>query len=53
MKDVLRFNLTENSGSDQQNWDRGEFEAALEVTWDWAGRMADDFVEWCRDIARR
>ncbi|KAH0828174.1 chloride channel [Lanmaoa asiatica] len=53
VKDVLRFNLTEKSESDQQHWDNGEFEAALEVTWNWAIGTVDDFVEWCRGIARR
>jgi len=53
VKDVLRFNLTEKSESDQQHWNSGEFEAALEVTWNWAVGMVDDFVEWCRGIVRR
>lgn len=53
MKDVLRFNLTEKPESDQQHWDNGEFEAALEVMWNWAVGMVDDFVEWCRRLVRR
>lgn len=53
MKDVLRFNLTEKPESDQQHWDNGEFEAALEVMWNWAVGMVDNFVEWCRGIVPR
>lgn len=53
VKDLLRFNLTENAESDQQHWDNGEFEAALEVTWNWVVGMVNDFVEWCRGIVRR
>lgn len=53
VKDVLRFNLTEKSESDQPHWDNGEFEAALEVTWNWAVGAMDDFATWCRSIVRR
>ncbi|KAF8554241.1 hypothetical protein OG21DRAFT_1462931 [Imleria badia] len=53
VKDLLRFNLTENTESDEQHWDNGEFEAALEVTWNWAVGVVNDFVEWCRGIIRR
>jgi len=53
VKDVLRFNLTEKPESDQQHWDNGEFEAALEVMWNWAVGMVDNFVEWCRGIVPR
>ena len=53
VKDVLRFNLTEKFESDQSHWDNGEFEAALEVTWNWAAGIVDDLVERCRGIVRR
>lgn len=47
------FNLTEEPESDQQCWDNGEFEAALEVMWNWAEGMVDNFVRCCRDFVLR
>lgn len=53
VKDVLRFNLTEKPESDQKHWDNGEFEAALEVMWNWVAGMVDNFAKRCRAIVRR
>ncbi|KIJ60010.1 hypothetical protein HYDPIDRAFT_99474, partial [Hydnomerulius pinastri MD-312] len=52
VKDVLRFSATEKSEGDQQ-WDAGEFEAVLEVVWNWAAEIVDRSLEWCRHMVRR
>lgn len=52
VKDVLRFNLTEGSDNHRHRWDNGEFEAALEVTWNWAVGMVNEFVEWCKRMVQ-
>ncbi|KAF9227018.1 Cl-channel protein [Gyrodon lividus] len=53
VKDVLRFSVTEKSEGDQQLWDVGEFEAILEVMWNWAVETANTSLEWCRRMTRR
>lgn len=52
VKDVLRFNATtEMTGSDEQ-WSTGDFEAVLEVMWNWGTGVTESAVDRWRSILR-
>lgn len=52
VKDVLRFNATEEPAGDLQ-WDAGELEAVLDIMWNWVIGVVPTTMEWCRRFIRR
>jgi chloride channel 3/4/5 len=52
VKDVLRFNATEEPAGDPQ-WDASELEAILDVMWNWATGVVQTTMEWYRRFIRR
>lgn len=52
VKDVLRFNATTETAESDQRWSSGDFEAALEVMWNWVAGITERAIDRWRSILR-
>jgi len=52
VKDVLRFNATTEATESDERWGSGDFEAALEVMWNWGAGVTESAVDRWRSILR-
>lgn len=52
VKDVLRFNATTEATESDERWGSGDFEAALEVMWNWGAGVTESVVDRWRSILR-
>ncbi|KAL4073717.1 chloride channel [Scleroderma citrinum] len=52
VKDVLRFNATTGTSESNQRWSSGDFEAVLEVMWNWAQGVTESVIDRWKSMLR-